>query len=805
MSFRCQTATLERLEWPRLLECLAALAATERGGAACRAERFAPDLVAVRERLAETSEARALLDAGESLPFGGVSDLRPVLAELQRGRAVGAGDLAAVRDAARGARLMRAFLSTRGETAPRLADLANTLADLRPLEQELGAKLTPDGELRDDASPALGAARREIRRIEADIERRMSGYLRDPQIAPHLQDNFATFRENRPVLPVRADARRQVRGILHDVSSSGTTVFIEPEEVVELGNRLRLARTQLEREIERILRQLGLQVAARAEDLLAQGDTLELLDVASACGRLSRQLGAAAPEVDPDAPLQLVALRHPLLLAEGDVPPEDVVPNDVALPAQTRGLVISGPNAGGKTVLAKALGLAVLCVRSGLHVPCEPGSRMPQFDALHADIGDEQDLRAGLSTFSARMRNVARILDEADRQTLVIVDEVGEGTEPGEGAALAQATLEALVERGAFVVATTHFNRLKELAGSDPRFTNASAEFDRNTLRPTYRVHMGVPGSSGATWVAERMGVEPAVVERARALLDREDRRLEALTRSLSELRQELEGERQLAAHMREQTESVRAEYETRLHSLREAREQALASMKAELEAAYRSARDEIAGVVRSLQRGAGRDSGSEPGREGRDANRAQQRLAKIRARTEQVEERHAPEPAPRPEIEWEGVEPGALLELEGVKGAAILVEPPDRRGRLTVRVGGARMAITTERVHNVRASRPAQPPAASFTHVARASDEGTSECDLRGLRVDEALDRAQAHVDRLLGTGSPSVRFIHGHGTGALRSAVRSWLRDAPGVAEFRPGQDGEGGNGVTVATLDH
>jgi DNA mismatch repair protein MutS2 len=797
MSFCCEPSALARLEWPRLVERLAAGASTRRGTEACARDLFAPDAVAARERLAETSEARALLDAGESIPFGGVADLRALLASLVRGETPTGSDLLAVLETLRGGRRIRGWLGERAARAPRLAALAATIRPLAAQEDHLARALTPEGSLRDDASPVLARAQREARRLEGEIERRMAQWLRDPAVVPHLQDQYSTFRESRPVLPVRAESRRSVRGIVHDISASGETVFIEPEDVVELGNRLRLALLSVERETERILRELGAQVAQESLELEAQGATLEKLDRAQACGRLSARLEATAPELCDGGSLELRELRHPLLLLESGLEREQVVANDVVLPAGARGLVISGPNAGGKTVLAKAVGLAVLCARAGLHVACAPGSRLPSFDALHADIGDEQDLRAGLSTFSARMRHVAGLLDGADARTLAILDEVGEGTEPGEGAALAQAVLEGLVARGAHVIATTHFNRLKELAGSDPRFANASAEFDRATLLPTYRVHLGAPGSSGATWVAERMGVAPPVVERARELLDREDRRLEALTTSLSELRQELEAERRQAVAVRAQSEQARAEYEARLASLRAAREQALAAMKADLELAYRTARAEIARAVRELQQG-----GEAPA--GRAANLAHRRVERARERVASVEVKQAqaePPPPPRPAIDERRLVPGALVTLDGMRGEATVLEAPDARGRLAVRLGGARIAVTASRVTSVRA-----PAARAGGHqIVRAPDRerASAECDLRGMRVDEALERAEAHLQRALGTDVSRVLLIHGHGTGALRSALRAWLRGMPGVAEFAPAAANEGGNGVTVVTL--
>jgi DNA mismatch repair protein MutS2 len=798
MGFVCDAATLDRFEWPRLVERLAGQAATGRGVEACHRARFAPDLEGVRTLLAETTEARAIVDAEEEIPLGGAVDLRSILDGAIRGHTQPGAELAQVLITLQAGRRVRSFLLERTERVPRLAEHARALPDSRSLEDALARAVTPEGELRDDASPELRRARRRVRDLEAEVERRMAATLKDPAIVSHLQDRYTTFREGRPVLPIRADARARVRGIVHDVSSSGTTVFVEPEHVVEVGNRLRMARTELTREIERILRALTERIRASQEPLEALGDGLELLDFALARGRLSRRLDASEPEVGPDLPFALRMLVHPLLLLEGGLSPEEVVSNDLALPEGVRGLLISGPNAGGKTVAATAVGLAAIAVRAGLHVPCAPGSTLPGFDSVFADIGDEQDLRAGLSTFSARMTNLARIVGASGSRSLVIVDEVGEGTEPGEGAALAQAVLEALVDRGALVVATTHFNRLKELAGEDPRFLNASAEFDRETLLPTYRIHLGVPGSSGACWVAERMGVPTGVVERARELLDGEDRKLEALTRSLSELRQELEAERRLAAQIREESEGVRTEYETRLASLRSAREKALASMKSEVEVAFRSAREEIASVIRNLQRG-GRPSGQA-------ANRAHRALVRIRDRTEEAERAQA-EPAPTPErsaVDWTAVPTGSRLELEGVRGEAVLLEGPDRKGQLGVRVGGLRMTVPKSRVLRVTTERPAasvQPR----VDVERAPETATlgETCDLRGLRVDEALDRADGHLQKALGTPLRRVIFIHGHGTGALREAIRGWLSDLPYIVGHAPGEPREGGDGVTIALL--
>jgi DNA mismatch repair protein MutS2 len=413
-----------------------------------------------------------------------------------------------------------------------------------------------------------------------------------------LSDDFYTVRNDRYVLPVRADARGGVPGIVHDASSSGTTVFIEPEAVVDLNNRLKTAEIEIERETLRVLRHLARSVVERLPEIESGVEVLEQIDLAFARGRLSQRMNAVEPSLGPDGSFELYGLRHPLL------PVDSAVPNDVRLGDGPSVLLISGPNAGGKTVAMKAVAIAALSVRAGLHVAALPGARMGVVDAVLADIGDEQDLRESLSTFSAHMANLARIVESASSRCLVILDEIGAGTDPSEGASLAQAILETLAETGARVIATTHYSLLKEMASADPRFLNASVELDEETLAPTYRLHLGTPGTSSATAVAGRMGLRPEVLERANALLEREDRQLDRLLVELSANRVALETERREARRLRAETETARDEYRHKLERLQERRDQLFRSLRDDLEAAFKNAHEEVAQVIRGLQRG---------------------------------------------------------------------------------------------------------------------------------------------------------------------------------------------------------
>ncbi len=805
MSFSVEQKTLERLDWPEVLARLDAFARTPRGRArlaaasnGAGASLFEDSADGARERLAETREALAILDAGERPPLGGVAEVAASLRRARKGGLLAAGalldllaTLTALRDTAR-------FLAERGVQAPRLAALAESIVDHAALRSDLERSLEPSGEVRDDASAALAEARREVRRSAGEIQDRLARALKDPDTLARLSDAYYTVRNDRYVLPVRADAQGAVRGIVHDASRSGTTVFIEPEALVELNNRHKQAEIETERETLRVLRVLSAAAADAADEIEAGLGALESVDLSFARAQLAAELGATEPEVGDEGVLRLPQLRHPSLSRD------EVVPNDLRLGEDFTVLVLSGPNAGGKTVAMKAVALAVLFTRAGLFVAAAAPARVDLFDAVLADIGDEQDIREHLSTFSAHMANLARIADTASRRSLVVLDEIGVGTDPGEGAALAQAVLEKLADAGARVIATTHYNLLKEMAEVDERFANASVEFDPETLAPTYRLRMDLPGSSSATAVAARMGMRADVLERANELLEREDRRLDRMLSELAASRAALDHEQREASRLREESEATRADYRARLEKLQQRRDSLYRSMRDDLDRAFRGAHERIAAVIRDLQRGG----------TARDAARAREQLlaaeqAARRAEQEAgVEASEGPNLAP---VDWQRARAGDPLQVQG-GGPAVLLALPDHRGRVAVRVGSARVLLPMERVGAAEETPPVRPrgrvtvtragPAPSDDEAPGGDDAG--RCDLRGLRVDEALDRLTHALDRAAAAGRERLTVVHGIGTGALRDAVRRHLADSVYVARFSAGTAGEGGEGVTRVVLD-
>ncbi len=798
MAFRVTPKALERLEWSQILVRLEGHARTPRAKARLAPPHgatalFEPTLDGVHARLAETAEARALLAAGAALPAGGLADPAEALGRARRGGVLAPRALLDLRSVLLALAETRRLLGARADLAPRLAELAGTLGDHGALAEAIGRALDPAGEVRDEASEALAEARREARRLAGAIEARLAQILRDPELRKRLSDTYFTVRNDRYVLPVRADAQGSVPGIVHDASRSGSTLFVEPEALVLLNNRHKQAELAALQETLRVLRSLGEGAAASAGAIEADLETLAHLDLAFARARLALEMEACAPEVGSDGVLRLPALRHPA------IPAGEVVANDLALGEGWCVLVLSGPNAGGKTVAMKSLALAALLARAGLFVPAAPGARVDLFDEVLADIGDEQDIREHLSTFSAHMANLARIAREASPRSLVVLDEIGVGTDPGEGAALAQAVLEELADAGARVVATTHFNLLKEMAEVDPRFANASVELDPETLAPTYRLRMGLPGASSATAVAARMGMPGRVLDRANEILDREDRRLDRMLSELGASRATLEREQREATRLRAESEAARAEYRERVERLRARRDELYRAMRHDLDRAFRQAHGQVAGVIRDLQRGG----------TARDAARAREQLLALEAEARTAAASAAAEAAPAeadppaPPVDWRSAAAGDEVALRDGR-AATLLALPDRRGRVAVGVGSARVLVPAESVAALRPAPRGPAPRVAFEAGGDLVPGGTGRCDLRGLRVDEALDCLAAQIDRSLAGGIARLEIVHGVGTGALRRAVREHLAGSPLVARVVDAPPGHGGDGVTIAELE-
>jgi DNA mismatch repair protein MutS2 len=537
---------------------------------------------------------------------------------------------------------------------------------------------------------------------------------------------------------------------------------------------------------------LTARVAEQLEPIRKTIEAICELDLIMARARLAGRLGAIRPNVVPEARLALRTARHPILALRG----EAVVPNDIVLGEEIRALILSGPNAGGKTVALKTAGLAVLMTRAGIHLPVGEGSVVGRFARLHADIGDDQNLAESLSTFSGQIAQMIRFLERSDDATLVLLDEIIVGTDPTEGAVLAQAILERLVDRGACLLVTTHYPLLKELAAQDRRFENASMEIDPRTHQLTYRMIPGIPGRSGALEIAQHLGLNTEVVQRARTLLGSDRRELEQRLRKLDDLRLALETEKREAECSRAESEEAKRSWVEKLRQIEQAREEVSREMKVALDAEIRRAHREIASVIRDLQR---RGTAQQAGK-------ARQRIGRLE---ERLEARMPPPAPPPPAIDWSRVSPGARVRLRRLGTDAELIAGPNAAGQVQVLVGGKRMRIPGAEVALAppREDRPSTPPPAAPPVWRSPRDEGpatrTNTLDVRGLRAEEAESKLIYFLDKLYAEGETTAYLIHGHGTGALKTRLRAYLGESPYVSAFRGGDPHRGGDGMTIITL--
>lgn len=790
--------SLHTLELPKILERLAGHAAFSASAEAARALLPSADLETARRRLGETSEARDLLRLKPDLTVGAAHDVRPSARAATRGATLEPTDLLAIKSTLIAGRTLARLFEKLGDSHPALTALAAGIEICPGLIDAVSRTLDEGGEVLDGASPELAAIRRELRTAQGRLLEKLQRMLGDPRVAPLLQETLITQREGRFVLPLRAEFKGRLKAVVHDQSASGATLFVEPLGTVELNNRVRELELAERDEVRRILQALSAQVGEQAGEVARTVEALAALDLAFAKARYAEALGAHAPALrsfadgrpgHPGSRLRLLAARHPLL------PADRVVPIDLDLDAETYALVITGPNTGGKTVTLKTAGLLALMAACGLHLPAGPDSELSIFDAVFADIGDEQSIEQSLSTFSSHITQAIRILEAATPRSLVLLDELGAGTDPQEGAALARALLEAFLHRPVTVLVATHYPELKTYAHAAPGARNASVEFDLETLRPTYRLTVGLPGRSNALAIAERIGLPAPIVEDARRLVSPDELRAEGL---LDEIHRQREQARRAAAEAeqaRGRAAALELELRARLDAIEHERRETLERARAQAADETEAVREELKGLRRRLA------AAAQP----LEALQAVEReLRALEQSFEQPVARRPSEGEPPPVFRLGEKVRLTTLAVDGVITGLDDEQAEVQVGRLRVRarfdeLARPAAAAAGRRPHRAAVSadtaRPAAPEALSAAPP--------FELDLRGRLVDEALEALERRLDAACLAGLPFVRVIHGKGSGRLRQAVRQALRDNPYVASFESGQESEGGEGVTVVRL--
>ena len=777
--------TLRVLEFTRVREMLAEGALTELGAERCRALVPFTDLPDVEEAQAETEEAAVILRYVGGHPMTSFPDARAPLSACEKGASLTAGMLLSVAELLRASRSARDALITDRENTPRLRMKAEGLYTDRSLERDITDAILTEDEIADRASSELMNIRRHLRGAQERIRERLNQMIHSASMQKVLQDPIVTVRNGRYVLPVRAEYRASVPGLVHDQSSSGSTLFIEPMAAVEMGNELKQWELKEQQEIARILAALSAEVAPHAPALRDTVELLAELDFLFAKGLLSRRLNGVSPKMNRDGYLNIIRGRHPL------IDPETVVPGNIWLGKEFTTLVITGPNTGGKTVTLKTVGLLTLMAQAGLQVPADLGTELAVFEQVFADIGDEQSIEQSLSTFSGHMTNIVSILREVTPRDLVLFDELGAGTDPTEGAALAQSILTRLLHIGVRTMATTHYSELKVFALTTKGVENASVEFDVESLRPTYRLSIGVPGKSNAFEISRRLGLPENLIDAAKKLLSSDTVRFEDVIANAEYHRQVAEREREIAQQASRETIRLRDEAERLRKEMEEKREQSLRKAREDARRILEQARRESESILSDLKRlrkNAQAGDGS--------AAELRRRLEKEIDGLSEGLRTEAPVNTEAPET----VKPGDRVEILTLGAEGVVLAAPDEKGEVQLQAGAMKFKAPLSQLRLKQAKQEKTVVRAKTGALTRTV---APECDVRGMNLEEALSAVSLYLDEAVLAGLNEVYIIHGKGTGVLRAGIQQDLRKHRHVKSFRRGVYGEGEDGVTVVTL--
>ena len=806
------TKTLDTLEFGKILEQLAELCDFPASAELARNVRPTNDLIAAKRLLDETHEAIQLLELNAGLSIGGARDVRPAVDLAEHAVVLDPGQLLDIKYTLIAARTLKRKLERLQDQYPHIVDLALQLPEAPGLIDTVSRAISERGEILDSASPKLSNIRHDLRIAHDRLLNKLQRMVNDPKIAQFLQDALVTQRDGRYVLPLRAEFKGRLKSIVHDQSASGATLFVEPLSVVDLNNKFRELQLAERDEERRILAELSQLVVDYAYEINHTVEIVAIIDLTLARAKHANRLNATQPLLHriqpkgtqhPGTIIKLYEARHPLL------DPETVVPIDVELDPQTYAMIITGPNTGGKTVTLKTVGLLSLMAQSGLHIPVGMGSEISLFMEIYADIGDEQSIEQSLSTFSGHITNIIRLLEQADSKSLVIMDELGAGTDPQEGAALARALLDHLLDRRITTLVTTHHPELKEYANDTQGVVNSSVEFDLDTLQPTYHLTIGLPGRSNALAIAQRLGLPESIVTEARSELRPEDLQAEDLLDEIHRQRDMARQARTAAENARQEAEDLRSDLNERLENIEDERRDVLETARLEGLAQVNELQNEITRIRRELTR----------------ARQPLEVISDIEDQVEEIEE-IIEEPVGRqlPEMivpQQRAVRLGDKVRLRtlGTKGIVTALSEEEAEVQVGVMRVRARLAeielplvespAGVGSVTSKTSQQEGQKNSDDTIHAqSRPADNPPPspglELDLRGQRADDALDSLEKYLERAYLSGLPFVRIIHGKGTGRLRTVVREALSGHPYVRSHESGKEKEGGDGVTIAKLD-
>ena len=782
--------SLTKLELDQVLELLAQCAGSEGGKAACRRLRPSADLEEVEQMLRQTTAASDLCTRKGNPVFSDVTDMSASLERADRGGCLQPKELLRIAGILRCARTIKGYVAE-DEAKTVLDPLFRALSPNKYLEDKILGAILSEEEIADNASPELADIRRHMRLQAGKIRDSLQKVISSPAYSKFLREPIITIRQGRYVVPVKSECKNDVPGLVHDVSATGSTYFVEPMSAVNANNALRELELKEKKEIERILAELSSEAAAYREAIDLDYQMLVQLDVIFAKAKLAYRMRAWEPLMNDQGRVDLRKARHPLIDAQ------KVVPITVRLGKDFDSMIITGPNTGGKTVTLKTIGLLTLMAECGLHIPAGDGSELSTFDAILADIGDEQSIAQSLSTFSSHMRTIVDVVEQCDDRTLVLFDELGAGTDPAEGAALATAIIEFCRKMGSRVVATTHYAELKLYAMRTKGVINASCEFDVETLRPTYKLLIGIPGKSNAFAISRKLGLSEEILKEADDLVDKSDKDFEDVLSQLEQQRQQMESARREAERLRQETAKIQQQSQEYHEQLRREKEKAMESARREAQhiidearAAANLASDELKALRKQLTEGA-------------DASGINQRQTQLRRNLNEVEDKlRSTQPQKERPQPTRGILVGDTVELLklGTKASVIAI---NKDGTYQLQAGILKLSAKPDEIYLLEHENPYKAKGGHPKHSGREMKMTAmpAEVDLRGMDSVEAVCVLERYLDEAMRSNLPQVRIIHGKGTGTLRSAVQQALRRNKFVKKFRLGVYGEGEDGVTIA----
>ena len=779
----------QTLEFDKILNRLAQYTENEKVKERILSLRPADELDIARKLLNETTEALGVVLRRGNPPGMRISDVVPALLRAQRGGSMNQKELLGVSRLLKTSRRIKNYiLDDKSLEEGIIFQFAANIEPLKPVETKIDEAILSEDEIADGASPELYQIRRQMKNIEGKIRETLNGIISSTTYQKALQDPIITMRGDRFVVPVKAEHKSDIKGIVHDSSSSGATLFVEPMAVVSLSNELADLGGKEKEEIERILAELTSYVSEYKEQVILNSNTIYELDFIFSKARLSVDINGVEPELNEDGLIFIKKGRHPLL------DPKKVVPVDIWLGDEFDTLVITGPNTGGKTVSLKTLGLFTLMAQSGLHISAAEQTKIAVFDEVFADIGDEQSIEQSLSTFSSHIVNLVEILKKVTYKSLVLADELGAGTDPTEGAALAISILEHIRRRGAKAAVTTHYSELKLYALSTEGVENASCEFDIKTLSPTYKLLIGVPGKSNAFAISKRLGISEEIIERAKNLVSDESLKLEDVISDLETSRRRAEKEKQRAESMAKDAQSMKDKISNETRRMEERRDKMLAEARTEAMRIIEAAKDESQKIIKEIR--TIRDSA--PMQEA--IKKAEEAKAALREKSEKLKDSQSRTRINRKPLK--NVKPGDLVIIISLDQEATVLTMPDKSGKVQVQAGIMKMKVPLTDL--AAEKQPVKKESKTITtHTVKRSVSAKTEIDVRGMMLEEALYAVDKYLDEAILASLHTVTIIHGKGTGILRSGINEYLKKHPQIAEYRLGRYGEGENGVTVVTF--